>query len=294
MHRISRFIRRKPSLSFAIAAYAFSWTFWIAALLLPRNAVSIVLYYAGSFGPWIAAMIVLKAQRRSLRTWLKGLFRWRYQPSWYLFAFGFPILLVAIASFIYWLMGYSLDFSLLPNRLVVYLPMLAFLILLGGGNEEPGWRGFWLPLLQKRYSPVLATALLGIVWAFWHLPILWANPDVASGAIDSRQTVFIASVTLVSIVTHAFWYTWLMNRTGSVLLCAILHASYNAANGLLFLVPDEVLRGRSYQLVLTLMTAVLMASVVGLLVATKGRLGASRNRALSSSHILAEGPKRNR
>lgn len=101
---------------------------------------------------------------------------------------------------------------------------------------------------------------------------------MASGAIGLGQILFIVIATLVSIATHAFWYTWLINRTGSVLLCIILHASYNAANGLLLLVPDEALRGSSYQTLLVLMTLVLIASVVALLVKTKGQLGAQHHR----------------
>jgi membrane protease YdiL (CAAX protease family) len=92
----------------------------------------------------------------------------------------------------------------------------------------------------------------------------------------SQDILLIAGVTLISIATHAFWYTWLMNRTGSVLLCILLHASYNAANGLLLLVPDEALQGNSYQTLLALMTGVLILSVVGLLVKTQGQLGAAR------------------
>jgi membrane protease YdiL (CAAX protease family) len=68
----------------------------------------------------------------------------------------------------------------------------------------------------------------------------------------------VVTVTLISIATHAFWYTWLMNRTGSVFLCILLHASYNAANGLLVLVPDDALQGNTYQTLLALMTGVLI------------------------------------
>lgn len=290
MNSTNRFIRRQPSLSFVLLAYGFSWTVWIVALLLPKNILSACLYYLGSFGPLVAAIVVLKSQRRSLWAWFKNLFKWRYSLGWYVFVLGFPILLIAIVSLIYGLLGHSLYFSLLPGRLVAYLPMLVFLALAGGGNEEPGWRGLWLPMLQtryrhKRYGTVAATTLLGAVWAFWHVPILAANPDVASGAISPGEVLFVAGVTLVSIMTHAFWYTWLMNRTGSVLLCSLFHASYNAANGLLLLVPEQALRGSTYQFVLVLMTTVLVASVVGLLLATRGRLGTTPPQ--SSNYILS-------
>lgn len=53
---------------------------------------------------------------------------------------------------------------------------------------------------------------------------------------------------------------WAVKRFGCG-LCTILHASYNAANGLLLLVPDDALQGSSYQSLLILMTTVLVISV---------------------------------
>ncbi|PSN20550.1 CPBP family intramembrane metalloprotease [filamentous cyanobacterium CCP5] len=268
-------ILRQPFWAFMIAAYGFSWTFWLLSFQV-SGSPSVFLFHLAGFGPLIAAMVVVRDQGRSLRAWLVGLFKWRLHPGWYGFALGWPILLAAIASLGYRLLGYSLDFSLLPGRLGIYLPSLLLLAIAGGGNEEPGWRGLGLPVLQQRHRPIVATTVLGIVWALWHLPLLAVNPDVASGAIGPGQILFITTTTLISITTHAFWYTWLINRTGSVLLCILLHASYNAANGLLILIPDEALRGSSYQVLLILMTAVLIASVVGLLIHTKGRLGLSQ------------------
>jgi membrane protease YdiL (CAAX protease family) len=272
----SSFIRRQPFFTFAIAAYGFSWTCWLLSFWLSNRVIATTLFYLAGFGPWIVAMVMLKAQGRSLCGWLRSLFKWRLHPGWYLFALGFPVLLVAIVSLIYWRLGNTLDFTVLPSRLGAYVPTLLLIAIVGGGNEEPGWRGFGLPTLQQRYSPFMATGILGIVWAFWHVPLLATNPDVASGVASTQDIMLIAGVTLLSIATHAFWYTWLMNRTGSALLCILLHASYNAANGLLVLVPDDRLQGNSYQTLLALMTGVLILSVVSLLIKTHGQLGLSR------------------
>jgi membrane protease YdiL (CAAX protease family) len=55
------------------------------------------------------------------------------------------------------LLGYDVDPSLLAERAPAYLVTLGFVAVLGGGLEEPGWRGFALPRLERRYTPVVAT-----------------------------------------------------------------------------------------------------------------------------------------
>lgn len=272
--RIAAWATDHPFGLFVALAYAISWVFWIPSGLFFAPFAATLAHYAGAFGPMVAAMIVVGMQGGSVRNWFAGLFKWRVHPGWYAFALGFPTVLIAVMSVFYINLGYSLEWDALPQRLAAYLPTLIVMALIGGGNEEPGWRGFGLPALVKRCSPVTATLILGVIWAFWHWPILLGNPEVMSGALSAAAIATLVGVTMVSITVHAFWYTWLWNRTGSVLLCILLHASYNTANGVLVLVGSDLRSGPAYQTLLTLMTSVLIGSVVILVIATRGRLGA--------------------
>jgi uncharacterized protein len=130
------------------------------------------------------------------------------------------------------------------------------LALIAGLGEEPGWRGFALPRLETRLAPLLATALLGFVWAMWHLPLVCVDPRFPHG--------------FTSIAP--FFYTWVYNRTQSVLLCMLLHGSFNAAIGLLP-ASFEVLQGGTYVALLVVQVATLLLAVAVLAVATGGRLG---------------------
>ena len=45
----------------------------------------------------------------------------------------------------------------LPDRFL-------FIFLFIGLGEEPGWRGFALPRLQKRHTPLISSLILGLLW----------------------------------------------------------------------------------------------------------------------------------
>ena len=49
------------------------------------------------------------------------------------------------------------------------------MVFLGGGQEEIGWRGYILPFLENKFGRWLGSGILGLIWAFWHLP-LWFIP----------------------------------------------------------------------------------------------------------------------
>lgn len=254
-------------------AFAISWAFWVLAILAGDTALGVLGFYGGGFGPLLAALITTRLFGRSPLAWFKGLWRWRVPPGFWLFAFGFPIALALAASALHAAQGGQVTLDGLGGRLALWPPTLATVTLIGGGNEEPGWRGFALPALQQTLPPFVATLGLGVLWALWHIPLIAVEGGGFGAFLLSGPEWIAIGLTLISITTHAFWYTWLFNRTGSILLCVILHGSYNAANRQFVLVPEASLHGGDETRLLATMTGLLVASVIGLLFATRGRLG---------------------
>lgn len=272
-NRPDSFAARHPFFLFVVLAYALSWAAWIFGFTQSGATGQALGHYAGGFGPLIAALIVVSLLGRSRWAWFKGLFKWRVHIGWYLFVLALPVAMVVVASALFTALGYGIDFGLLPERLAGFAPVYVMMALIGGGNEEPGWRGFGLPTLQATFTPFGATLLLGIVWALWHLPLLWGDPAVRAGEVSATELAPRIALLLASITAHAFWYTWIINRTGSVLLCILLHAGYNTTNGLFVLVPEAEMHGAAEAVLLPIMTGVVVASVLLLLAATRGRLG---------------------
>jgi CAAX protease family protein len=93
----------------------------------------------------------------------------------------------------------------------------------GGVSEEPGWRGFLLPRLQARFSPLVASLLVWFPWALWHAPLDLAGYAGSTFADYLRARVLVLLPLCIII-------TWVYNRCGGTILSAALfHSAFNVA-----------------------------------------------------------------
>ena len=274
MGRISirKWVDNHPIISFFTLAYAISWLAFSPAILGYEGSFGQLFFMIAQFGPALAALIVILLSNASVKDWVRSIVRWRVAPRWYAIAIGLPILFVVVESIVFGLLGNPLDPSRIPGALVGFVPSLVFLTLIAGLGEEPGWRGFALPRLEVRYVPVVATLVLGLAWAFWHLPLVSVDPRFPHGYTTLAPLVLMALLTLVGIALMAFFYTWIYNATKSVLLVMLLHGSFNTATGV-FPAPFEVLQRGVYVTLLVVQDITLLLAVVVLVVATAGKLG---------------------
>jgi membrane protease YdiL (CAAX protease family) len=245
--------QRHPFATFVVIAYALSWTLFLVSYA-GGGLVAIVL---AGLGPMTAAVVVTRWTGGSLREWAGPILRWRVPVRWWAYALGLPVLVYAVVSLVLHLLGSPVDWSLVAGRAPEYAATFLFVLVLGGAMEEPGWRGFGLPLLLRRHSPVRATLILGLVWGFWHLPVY--------GPLG-----FVVPTVL------AFFYTYLWARTGSVLLCILLHASFTPAQDTLILMPHDQAYSSALDRPDWVVLAVYVVFALLLVLATRGRLGVER------------------
>jgi membrane protease YdiL (CAAX protease family) len=219
---IVRFAQTRPLTLFFLLTYAFTWTLWLGVgSLIPDNKAEQfgeLLVLTGAFGPTLAALITRWLTDRDLnicRVWTG----WRSLGTGLAFgltAFFVSTLVVPSASLVKAPI-YALHWSSLLHWSTYGINYSTFL---GGPvNEEPGWRGFALPRLQKRYGPVWATLILAPLWAGWHLPLFqiqgWnsANPWqfllilVGIGFLLTAAANISKFNVVVAIVLHAFFNT---------------------------------------------------------------------------------------
>lgn len=237
-------------LAFVVLAYAISWTLWLIA----AAGGGFVAFLLGGLGPMAAAAIVTHLKGDSLHEWIRPVWHWRVPVRWWLYALGLPALLYGVVSLVLQLLGQPVDWTLVIERLPAYAGTFVFVLFLGGALEEPGWRGFGLPALQEQYSPLRATLLIGLAWGFWHVPIY--------GPLG-----FVVPAVL------AFFYTVLWNRTHSLLLCILLHASFTPAQDTLVLLPTDVAYTEALDTPDWVILGTYVVATVLLVVVTRGRLG---------------------
>ena len=238
---IKALLARYPLISFFGMAYAFSWIVWAPwvlgedganvlpqALSVPSAAATARLLLAGGIlaGPTLSAFIMTATTegREGVRRLLGRLVLWRVGFRWYLFALiGVPLIML-LGTMVYSMSLPNLGALGGPSYLLSYLASFAFVTLLGGPLfEEIGWRGFALPRMERLQGPLLASVILGVLWALWHLPEFlvptWAASSGGGGIVG------IASFTLTAI-TFTIVISWVFNNTrASVLLAILVHSS---------------------------------------------------------------------
>ena len=220
MSRILGLVRHHPLTSFFILAYALSWWAWIFF------AFGIFPTPIASFGPFLAALAVLALSEG--KSGIMGLFRrmirWRVAPGWYAVALLLPAVLAAAATALNVLLGAQPPSSDQLAGWPGILPGFALALLIpgfGGAWEEPGWRGYAVPRLQRGRSALLASLILAALIAGWHLPLMIAEQ------IHYSDIVLIVAAVIV--------FNWVFNNAnGSVLIVMLMHAANNAVSGSFF------------------------------------------------------------
>jgi membrane protease YdiL (CAAX protease family) len=235
---MAQLMKRHPLVTFFLLVFILTWVVWV-----PRasGAPLGVLGQAWTWIPAIAALLAaaLTGGRGALRELGSRLVRWRVGWQWYVVVILGPALFSLAVAGVYTLFGGSWAEAAPPAILagpLLLLPLfLAILTLTDGLGEELAWRGFALPRLLTRYNALVASVVLGVIWALWHLPLLWTE---GNGMFHLPVWLLLLDLTAKAIL-----FTWVFLHTrGSVLIAMLFHGATN-----LFLVSPEVVSTGDFQ-----------------------------------------------
>jgi membrane protease YdiL (CAAX protease family) len=201
--------------TYLLIAFAWSWVAWIIGIKLHVRQELLLI---GTAGPLIAAVWMWCAGSRlseALRTIVRQI-RW---PGWrwpLIATLSMPAFLLIPAGIAH-LAGLPLVHPARGGAVLMFVRQF----LAPGLLEEPGWRGWLLPYLQQRRSPLTASLIVWLPWALWHAPLDF------TGGVGSNWVTYV-QVRVVYFIAITVLLTWLYNRSGgSVLVTALFHAGFN-------------------------------------------------------------------
>jgi uncharacterized protein len=215
-------------LLFFLLTFLISWLFFIAGGLLsdagnssPQpSIIAQVFFLTGAISPGVVAIILTakKDGTEGVKLLIGRIFRTQVSFRWYLFAIGYMAIIKLTAAVIFRLNdGHWPEFGTTPWY--VMLAAIAVSMWVQAG-EEIGWRGYALPLMTRKFGLAGSSVILGIIWAFWHIPLFYIQ---ASDTFNQSFPLYLMQVTALSVAMA--WLFWKTN--GSLLLVMILHASIN-------------------------------------------------------------------
>jgi uncharacterized protein len=218
-------VRKHPLIAFFVLAYLLTW--WIYPVL----KLSPLLGIFGLFGPALAAMIMaaVTGGKGELKALLSRVVRWRIGLPWYVIALGLPTVLSLATAGLAYVLGAP---KLLQVGTLTIFDIILFVLVVG---EELGWRGYALPLLLDKRSPVTASVILGVVWGLWHLPTFLV-PGTPQYGLPLTAFVLLT-------IEYSILMTWVFLHTlGSVLIATLFHGAINLSQGLFLGGMDGVSR----------------------------------------------------
>jgi uncharacterized protein len=218
-------------LRYVALAFGWTWAFWWGAVLLDvpwDSPAGAGLFAVGGVGPVLAAAVLVHRGRypEPPRVFWRRVVDGRgVAPRWWAAVAGIALLPALVGRVVLGGDGPWLELGALT---VLVTGLVAGLL------EEPGWRGYLQDALQRSVGPVRASAVVGPVWALWHLPLFFlvGSYQHEVGRWNEQFATYLAAV-----VAWAFVYAWVYVRSGrSILAVVVLHA---AANGAGELVPVD-------------------------------------------------------
>lgn len=225
-----------PVAAFFVGAYAYTWLVSAPAAVMPASWTAAILVYVGSFGPPVSAAAVTWLRGDDVRAWAGQVTRWRVGWRWWVVALGLPLVAAGLITLAILAVRGPVALDQPPVSPALVVGIFLFSIVLSGGlNEEPGWRGFAQARLNERYGAFRASLLVGVVWAGWHLPYFVIPVTPHSSFPLVNQVGWFGGILTLSVLL-----AWVYNSTGSVLLVMAMHAMANTADVVIPLVPDRI------------------------------------------------------
>ena len=188
-------------------------------------------------GPSVAGLLMtgIVDGRTGFRKLLSRLLKWRVGFGWYLVALlPAPILSMIV---LFALSLTSPIFTAADKAAILLSGIMAGLTTV---FEEIGWTGFAVPRLRRRYSIFATGLIVGVIWGIWHLlQQVYISGSYAGGIPLPLYLSLAIFNTVAGLTAYRILLVWIYDRTGSLLVTTLMHASLTACN--IFILRPEAI-----------------------------------------------------
>lgn len=244
---------KRPLVSFVVSCYAIFLLFFIAIgigiVLGVDESITNILQIMAAWSSTFAFVILFKRiyPRLRLMDFVKEKFASRISFSVLCTVVIMQAIITTIAIFFRSITNENLAFSFtgLSLGLIVFLDNLVR----GPLGEELGWRGYVLNELQKKYSPLMSSLIVGVLWGLWHTP-LWFASGYTGVHLIQYMLFFMTGIISISVIITFFY-----NLSRNLLIPILIHQLFNFS---LVIVKGDVLDILSYVVPLYLVVAIIL------------------------------------
>ena len=177
----------------------------------------------GSWSPTIVLLLMLKKLKpgMTIGDFYKSVFQAKLNIP---LLIGIPVIVFGIFLSTVWLLSVMENTSFMAQLTipVAFSGVILLTVFQGPSGEESGWRGYLRPALEGRYGFVKGNFSLGLVWAFWHMP-LWF---VASDYSGSQAVIYIAA-NIIVMTAITFIMAVFMKQCNNLLIAFWIHFFFN-------------------------------------------------------------------
>lgn len=274
MANIKTFIKNRSVLTYFILTFVISWG-GVLILGAPHGMPTTseqfeslypIVFLPYLLGPLMSSIILIGLVDGSIgfRTLLSRLLKWRVKIKYYALAILTAPLLTIVILFALSLKSTAFLPAIFTSEEKISLLLTGIAVgLIGGGfMEEPGWTGFAIPRLRRRYTVLNTGLIVGFIWGVWHvLPTYWGSGD-SSGALSLFLLLPPLFFYMAVLPAYRVIMVWIYDRTESLLVVILMHASLTTSTLFVFAPSVDGASLFLYYLILAVLLWLLVAAIM--------------------------------
>lgn len=212
---------------FVILSYVIFWlllalTGYLISLKVPL-LIQNIMKNISSGTPTFVILILFRRlyPNMTFKEYLKVHFTKKINPGMFISSFLLQVLVVVIAVLAFFLINNKPLNTMTFIAVSSIFPVIIMDLTSGALGEELGWRGYALNILQKKYIPLKAGLIVGVIWGLWHLPLM-----ILSG-YSGLELVYYSIGFMVAVISFSVVITFFYNKTKNILIAMWMHFWFN-------------------------------------------------------------------